>query len=130
MRLIAILILASFLFSCGSTDPNGKLLRIEDPKHHIKGSPDILKIDSVLSTGWYFVSDTPTAYKRQLIKTSESYDITPVPIVTAVNFDKVSLFHEKDCWALITWLDKKGTQTLNTAMQKAKGKKTCFYHEQ
>jgi hypothetical protein len=126
MRVIATLILTSLLFSCGSSDAVGERLTIEDPEHHIKDNPDVLKFDSVLYTGWYFISGTSTGYKRQLIESGESYHIEPRPIVTAANFDKVSMFHEKDCYALFTWLDKKGSQALNAAKQKAKGKTLAF----
>lgn len=126
MKFIVVLTLTLWLFGCGSSDAVGKRITIEDPEHYIKDSPDILKFDSVLNTGWYFISDTATGYKRQLLKSNDSFDIKPVPIVTATNFDKVSIFHEKDCWALFTWLDKKGSQALNNAMQKAKGKQLAF----
>src|SRR5205085_11728518 len=126
MKYILILTLTLFLFGCSSSDTSGERIAIEDPEHHIKDSPDILKFDSVLYTGWYFVSDTPTGYKRQLNNSSGSYDIEPAAIVTAVNFDKVSLLHEKDCWAIFTWLDKKGAQSLNAAKQKGKGKTLAF----
>jgi hypothetical protein len=126
MKFIAVLTLTLWIFSCGSSDAVGKRITIEDPEHHIKDSPDILKFDSVLYTGWYFVSDMSTGYKKQLLQSKDSFDINPVPIVTATNFDNVSLFHEKDCWALFTWLDKRGSQALNAALQKAKGKQLAF----
>lgn len=126
MRLIAILLLISLLNSCGPLDVRDKRLTIEDPEHHIKDSPDVLKSDRMLYTGWYFVTDTSTGYKKQLLKSNNSYNIEPSPIVTAANFVNVSIFHEKNCWALFTWLDEKGAQTLNAAIQKSKGKILAF----
>ena len=72
--------------------------------------------------------DTQKKYiiSRQLLKSGESYNIALMPIVTTANFDKVSMFHEKDCWALFTWLNKKGVQALNTAKQNAKSKMIAF----
>jgi len=120
------LILILFLFGWSSSDTVNNRIKIPDWKHHIKDSPDILKIDSVLYTGWYFIKDTSTGYKRQLEKTNETYNIDPIPIVTATSFDKVTMFHEKDCYALLIWLDKKGSYTLNVAKQEFKGSKLAF----
>lgn len=36
------------------------------------------------------------------------------------------MFHEKDCYALFIWLDKKSSQLLDTAKQKYKGKKIAI----
>lgn len=126
MKLLGLLFFISLLIGCNSSTLVANRITIEDPEHHIKDSPDILKFDSVLYTGWYLVSENPTGYRKQLLKTKDSFNIEPTPILTASNFDKVYLFHEKDCWALITWLDKKGSQTLNEAIQKDKGRKLAF----
>ena len=95
-------------------------------KNRINSSSENLQVESVLKTGWYFISDTSTGYKRQLLKSGESYNIVPVPVLTIANFDKVSMFHEKDCWALFTWLDKKGAQALNAATKRVRGQKLAF----
>ena len=58
-----------------------------------------------------------------MIKTNDIYNIDPTPIVTAKNFDKAIMFHEKDCYALFIWLDKKGSQLLDIAKQNYKVKK-------
>jgi hypothetical protein len=125
MKLIATFILTLMLFSCGYSDTASRRTTI-DTIEHIKGNSGSSQLDSVLTTGWYFLSDTSTGYKRQLFKSGESYYIAPIPIVTAANFDKVNLFHEKDCWALFTWLDKKGAQALNAAKKKVQGQRLAF----
>jgi hypothetical protein len=126
MRFILTFILTSLLFSCGSSDALSKRIINKDTQHHIEDSSDSSQVDSVLTTVWYFISDASTGYKRQLLKSGESYNIALMPIVTTANFDKVSMFHEKDCWALFTWLNKKGVQALNTAKQNAKSKMIAF----
>lgn len=105
-----IAILIFFLFSCNTSESN----------QHIASS------ESILYTGFYFIKDTTISLKRQLIKTNDIYDIDPTPIVTAKHFDKVTLFHEKDCYALFVWLDKKGSQLLDIAKQKYIGKKIAI----
>jgi hypothetical protein len=104
---VTILTLISFLFSCNTSE----------------SKQDISRQDSTLGTGFYFIKDTATSFKRQLIKTTDIYSIEPTPIVTTKNFEKVEMFHEKDCYALFIWLDKKGSQLLDAARQNYKGKK-------
>lgn len=107
LTMMTIVTLILFLFSCNTSES----------KKNIPHS------DSTLYTGFYFIKDTATSFKRQLIKTNDIYYIDPTPIVTAKNFDKVVMFHEKDCYALFIWLDKKGSQLLDIAKQNCKGKK-------
>ena len=107
LRNVTGLILISFLFSCNTSE-------------NIR---DVSNSDSALSTGFYFIKDTVTSFKRQLIKTTDIYNIDPTPIVTTKNFYKVEMFHEKDCYALSIWLDKKGSQLLCAARRNYKGKK-------
>ncbi len=126
MKMAATAIITLLLFSCNSSDTVSKQSVKESSKNYSKDSSEILKFNRALHTGWYFVSDTLTGYKRQLFKFNESYSIEPTPIVTTVNFKEVSLFHEKDCWAVFTWLNKSGAQSLNIAKQKARGKKLAF----
>jgi hypothetical protein len=102
-----IIIFILFLLSCNTSESN----------------QNIPNLDTNLYTGFYFINDTATSLKRQLIKTNDVYNIDPTPIITAKNFDKVEMFHEKDCYALFIWLDKKGSQLLDIAKQSYKGKK-------
>ena len=44
-----------------------------------------------LKTGWYYIADKPTPFKRQLEKTQTSYFINPVAIVTAKQIAKVGI---------------------------------------
>ena len=104
---MTIAILTLFLFGCNASESN----------------QNISSSDSTLHSGFYFINDTATSFKRQLIKTNDIYNIDPKPIVTAKNFNKVVMFHEKDCYALFIWLDKEGSQLLDAAKQNYKGKK-------
>jgi len=124
--LISKLLLILSLFIWDSPGGVGIQATIENTEVHVKETSDTVRVNNVLYTGWYFISDTPTGYKRQLLKTSDSYDIQPLPIITTTNMSEVSLFHEKDCWALFTWLDRKGSEALNAAIQKANGKNLAF----
>ncbi len=51
----------------------------------------ILK-DSILVTGWYYITETDNGFKRQLDKTDEYYFIDPKPILVKEQFDKVEIF--------------------------------------
>lgn len=126
MKTAAAAILTLLLFSCNSFDTVNKQSVKRSLKNYSKDSSEVLKFGDTLHTGWYYISDTFTRYKRQLLKSNESYNIEPKPTVTTANFKEVSLFHEKDCWAIFIWLNKSGAQSLNIAKQKAKGKKLAF----
>jgi preprotein translocase subunit SecD len=54
------------------------------------------KADSSLQTGWYYIVEKNTGFKRQLDKSPESYFIDPKPIVAKAHFDKVELYQTND----------------------------------
>lgn len=123
------------LTSCGdsSIEHNKKIgdRLLEDPEHHIKDSPYILKHDStILYTGWYYVVDTPNNYKRQLDKTEETYYLDPKPIITAKNVTTFEIYegnyNNKKYFGLVMRLDKEGTENWSYATQKAVMKKLAF----
>ena len=104
---------------------------LEDPEHHIKDSPNILKHDStILYTGWYYVVDTPNNYKRQLDKSDETYFLDPKPIVTAKNIKAFEIYegsyNNKKYFGLTMRLDKEGTENWSNATHRAVGNKLAF----
>jgi preprotein translocase subunit SecD len=88
--------------------------------------------DSILATGWYYISDTATAFKRQLDKTNEYYFIAPRPIVTKQNFIKIEIFDTdfkgqyKDYTGLKIILDEAGTLEWSIATIKAINKRLAL----
>jgi hypothetical protein len=122
--LTSLLILLFLAFSYHFQDGIKEQIGIHS-KEYIKVSPDILKSDDTLYTGWYFINDN-SGYRRKLDKTQDSYYINPTPIVIAKNFKKVNIFHEKDCYALLIWLDDEGAEALHSAKQKPDTKKLAF----
>lgn len=122
------------LTGCADSNPAQQKIGnrlLEDPEHHIKDSPDILKHDStILYTGWYYVVDTPSNYKRQLDKSDETFYLDPKPIVTAKNFTEFEIYesshNDKKYLGLTMWLDKEGTENWSYATQKAIMKKLAF----
>ena len=133
--------MTAFLFSIallltGCSDNNFAKLKVgnrllEDPEHHIKDSPDILKHDStILYTGWYYVVDTPNNYKRQLDKSDEIYYLDPKPIITAKNVTTFEIYessyNNKKEFGLTMRLDKEGTENWSYATQKAIMNKLAF----
>ena len=130
------LLISLVLFLTGCADNSSAKQKIgdrllEDPEHHIKDSPDILKHDStILYTGWYYVVDTPNGYKRQLDKSNETYYLDPKPIVTAKNVTTFDIYegnyNNKKYFGLTMRLDKEGTENWSHATQKAIMNKLAF----
>jgi len=114
------------LFGCHSSGTKDDGITVPDPKDSIKEGVDTQNSDSTLYTGWYFITGTVTGFKRQIKKSGETYNIVRRPIVTVANFVKISPFHEKDCYALLIWLDANGSRNLNTAINSYKGKRIGF----
>ena len=120
----------------GCTDNNSVKQKIgdrllEDPEHHIKDSPDILKHDStILYTGWYYVVDTPNNYKRKLDKSDETYYLNPKPITNAKNITTFEIYessyNNKKVFGLTMRLDKQGTENWTNATYRAVGNKLAF----
>lgn len=123
-----------FLTSCVGDSSNEQKIGdrlLEDPEHHIKDNPDILKHDStVLYTGWYYVIDSLNDFKRQLDKSEETYYLDPKPIVTAENFTTFEIYEstsddQKDL-GLAMRLDKEGTESWSNATLRAQGSRLAF----
>ncbi len=86
--------------------------------------------DSTLKTGWYYVTDQQTNFKRQLDKTSEFYFIDPNVIVPVGQFKKLELTdseHEgKNYPMLVIRFDTKGTDSWSVATEKSIGGKLAL----
>ena len=86
--------------------------------------------DSILKTGWYYVSESETNYKRQLDKTSEFYFIDPNVIVPVEQFDKLELTESKydneKYPMIIIRFDSKGTDNWSIATEKSIGGKLAL----
>jgi hypothetical protein len=131
--LFSLLLLLTNCTDNSSAERNKKIgdRLLEDPEHHIKDSPGILKHDStILYTGWYYVVDSSNGYKRQLDKSAETYYLDPKPIVTAKNFTTFEIyegnFKEKKYLGLTMRLDKEGTESWSNATLRAKGNRLAF----
>lgn len=131
--------LFSFILFFASCADNSSIQRnkklgnrlLEDPEHHIKDGPDILKYDStILYTGWYYVVDSSNGYKRQLDRSDETYYLDPKPIVTAKNFTTFEIyesnFKDKKYLGLTMRLDKEGTKNWSNATLRAQGSRLAF----
>jgi len=81
--------------------------------------------DSILVTGWYFLSDIDNGFKRQLDKLDENYYIIPKPIVVKGNFEKLEIYETNfkgaypDYIGLSIKLDVSGTEAWAEATKKA-----------
>lgn len=86
--------------------------------------------DSMLKTGWYYVSDNETNYKRQLDKTSEFYFIDPNVIVPVEQFNKLELtesrYDNEKYPMLIIRFDSTGTDNWSLATEKSIGGKLAL----
>jgi hypothetical protein len=88
-KIILLLFSYSIFSSCSSTGTNAK-----------KGP-----LDTILKTGFYGINISSNSYKRQLAQSDSFYSIDPIPIALVKNFTTISQFYEKDCHAIIIWLD-------------------------
>lgn len=86
--------------------------------------------ESALKTGWYYISDSETNYKRQLDKTSEFYFIDPNVIVPLEQFDKLELteskYENEKYPMIIIRFDSKGTDNWSIATEKSIGGKLAL----
>ncbi len=122
-----ILLLTSCVNSADAETKAGNKL-LEDPQHHIENSSGILKQDSAfLYTGWYYLSDTPNGYKRQLDKSTEIYFLDRTPITTAKNFTTLEIYESSQKYlGLAMRLDEEGTKIWSIATQRSVGKQLAF----
>jgi hypothetical protein len=98
-----------------------------DPEGVIKDSHNVLKFENILYTGWYYIVDSGSAYKRTLEKTKEEYFIDPKPITTAGEINSISIYARKEgAYGLIMKLDDKGTAAWSLATNRWIGKKLGF----
>jgi preprotein translocase subunit SecD len=83
--------------------------------------------DSLLKTGWYFISDTPNSYQRQLDKDSKTYFINPRPLITANNIVSIELYKSADSsYALSMKLDEIGSRIWQKATEETVGRNIAF----
>lgn len=89
-----------------------------------------VKSDSILATGWYYITDQETNFKRQLDKTSEYYFIDPNVIVSVKRFNKLELtdseYEGKKYPMLVIRFDTKGTDSWSIATEKSIGGKLAL----
>ncbi len=122
-----VLVLGLFLPVCFSY---GKV-KHKDAPTQIKDSLVIAKRDSsVLSTGWYYVSDSTTTLKRILDKSTDTFSIAPKPIVSAKDFAMVELNEIKEggqkVIVLTMLLNEEATEKWSIATEKAIDKQLAF----
>ncbi len=89
-----------------------------------------VKTGSTLKTGWYYIKDKKTNFKRQLDKTSELYFIDPKVIVPVEQFKKMELteseYEGKSIPMLVIHFDTKGTDSWSIATEKSIGGKLAL----
>lgn len=97
---------------------------------HAKPFRLIIAPDSILKTGWYYVSDTQTKYQRQLDKSLEMYYLEPSIIVNVNQFAKFELtsseFKGKKYPELIIRFDSTGTENWSVATEKSIGRQLAL----
>jgi len=95
-----------------------------------KSNDLVIEHDSFLKTGWYYISERESNYKRQLDKTSEFYFIDPNVIVPVEQFDKLELTESKcdnkKYPMIIIRFDSKGTDNWSIATEKSIGGKLAL----
>jgi len=84
--------------------------------------------DSTLATGWYYILENETGFKRQLYQTEKYYFIDPEPILVKDNFQKVKIapdFHQERYFIAISTY-KKYYDRWAEATEKSIGKQIGF----
>jgi membrane protease YdiL (CAAX protease family) len=84
--------------------------------------------NTTLMTGWYYTSDTDSAFVRQLEKTDVYYKINPFPIVTAEDMTTLTIQENDDgnTYYLLMRFGKRGTESWREATKNAIGKNLMF----
>jgi preprotein translocase subunit SecD len=103
----------------------------EVPEHHVKDNQEISNHDStILHTGWYYVIDTANGVERRLDKSSQTFFLDPLPIVTAKNFTSFEIYESNadghKYLGLTLRLDKEGTENWSSATANSIGKQLAF----
>jgi preprotein translocase subunit SecD len=114
-----VLIVSLFLSICSSY---GKT------KHNDTSSQ--IKDSVVLSTGWYYVADTSNVLQRILDRSTDTFSISPKPIVLAKDFAMVEINEIKEGGQKVTvltmLLNEEGTEIWSRATEKAIDKELAF----
>ncbi len=72
--------------------------------------PEVIRQDSLLSTGWYSIENFENAFGYQLENDTTIYLIDPLPIVSVKHFSKLEVKENQfNQTALVIWFDKFGT---------------------
>lgn len=80
-----------------------------------------------LFTGWYYITDSVTKFRRQLEKTNEFFYVSPKPITSAKNIAQMIIYNRKEGgYGLVMKLDENGTAAWSSATYKSINKKLGF----
>lgn len=113
------LILMTFLTACGQGN-----------NHSNFGKTNISDSDTILKTGWYYVSEQETNFKRQLDKSSDFYYINPNVIVSVEQFKELEITEDErqgtKISSLIIRFDKKGTENWSVATRNSIGRQVAL----
>jgi hypothetical protein len=86
--------------------------------------------DSLLKSGWYYITDQETNFRRQLDKTNEYYYIDPNVIVPVEQFKEMELidseYEGEECPMLSIKFDTKGTESWSDATEKSIARKLAL----
>ncbi|MEQ1732687.1 MAG: hypothetical protein ABL940_03385 [Bacteroidia bacterium] len=105
---------------------------LTDTGHNIKEDSSTIKKhhNTILCTGWYYIVDVESGFKRQLDKSSDTFFIYPKPIVIAANFTKLEIYEsnesEEKYIGMTMRLDEIGTENWSVATGKSIGKQLAF----
>jgi preprotein translocase subunit SecD len=107
------------LFNCETVNQ-------KEEKENVTDKFEIVKSDSTLRTGWYYIDDK-AGFKRQLDNDTTWYLINPTPIVTAKNVIKMEIYESSfGNLGLSMQLDSEGTDFWSEATDKATTKRLAF----
>ena len=92
--------------------------------------PKVDKVDTILKTGWYYVSEQKTEFEKQLDKSSEFYFINPDLIIPVEHFAEIEITENEHDGVqypvLVIRFDQKGTDNWSLATKKATDSKLAL----
>jgi preprotein translocase subunit SecD len=93
----------------------------------VNDKPEVVNPDSLLYTGWYYITDSITKFRRQLEKTNEFFYVIPKPIASAKDIIRIAIYDRKEGgYGLIMKLGDKGTNAWSNATYKWVNKRLGF----
>ena len=97
------------------------------PNRDLNSKQEVVNSERLFSTGWYYVTDTSTKFKMQLVKTNEYFFVDPKPITSSQEIIQMAIYGRREGgYGLVMKLNEKGTNEWSIATYKWINKRLGF----